>query len=436
MRILELLLNGSPSRGHRVALCLLATWGATSVVWAQTYVSGVIGSNTAWTTAGSPYIVTGNTVLLESCTLTVAPGVVVKFNADVTLDVRGRLLCQGSLADSIRFIPVGNSRWDGIRINNQFDARVEWNYVRATFSTYLFQPASSGGVADTLLILRNSLCDDVGVVVLQWDVPKQYTVYVDSCVSINTTGYWCEGAGNFTFKNSKFMGHQSVLYNSTNQPTLIENCEFSYNNRAIMVVGSVNNSVFHNNGQAISTMNNVHPQVHGCYVYENEIGIYAWNYNATNPVNQITNNRICNNVHNVKKVYDVDTYVVNNCFCLSDSSQIAETIFDFFDDGSLGLVFFTPFDTTCLDQFDGVTEHDSALLVNVFPNPTDGMLNFSTEVNGLIDVLLYDSQSRLLLQRRFYRTCLVDLHELSPGVYVYEVSGPDGYLNKGWVVKD
>ena len=53
-----------------------------SVVVAQTEVSGVISSNTTWVVSSSPYIVTGNILINESGTLTIEPGVLIKFDSD------------------------------------------------------------------------------------------------------------------------------------------------------------------------------------------------------------------------------------------------------------------------------------------------------------------------------------------------------------------
>jgi len=47
---------------------------------AQTQVSGTISSNTTWTLTESPYLVTSNITVAENVTLTIDPGVVIKFS--------------------------------------------------------------------------------------------------------------------------------------------------------------------------------------------------------------------------------------------------------------------------------------------------------------------------------------------------------------------
>jgi hypothetical protein len=79
-------------------LCLLF-----KVAAAQTNVSGFINANTTWTLAGSPYIVVGNALLVHGYTLTIDPGVVVKFDSAKALQIDGELIAVGTPANRITF---------------------------------------------------------------------------------------------------------------------------------------------------------------------------------------------------------------------------------------------------------------------------------------------------------------------------------------------
>jgi len=68
-----------------------------------TDVGGHIASDSVWNLAGSPYIVTDTVVVDSGVTLTVEPGVSVKFNAGFSLEVYGTLVARGTQADSITF---------------------------------------------------------------------------------------------------------------------------------------------------------------------------------------------------------------------------------------------------------------------------------------------------------------------------------------------
>lgn len=69
----------------------------------QTNVSGFISANTTWNTAGSPYIVIGNILVSHGYTLTIEPGVIVKFNADKALQIDGELVAVGTESNRIIF---------------------------------------------------------------------------------------------------------------------------------------------------------------------------------------------------------------------------------------------------------------------------------------------------------------------------------------------
>lgn len=70
---------------------------------AQTNVSGFISANTTWNLGGSPYIVVGNVLVSHGFTLTIEPGVVVKFNTDKALQIDGELIAIGTPQNKITF---------------------------------------------------------------------------------------------------------------------------------------------------------------------------------------------------------------------------------------------------------------------------------------------------------------------------------------------
>jgi len=96
---------------------------AATPAFADTPVSGNITTNTNWTLAQSPFIVTGTVTVSNNATLTIDPGVVVKFNASAGLQIGsgtpGVLNAQGTVSQQILFTSNNATpapgQWSGIR---------------------------------------------------------------------------------------------------------------------------------------------------------------------------------------------------------------------------------------------------------------------------------------------------------------------------------
>src|ERR1035438_3793479 len=81
--------------------CLLLS--TTVLVNGQTNVSGFINANTTWDINGSPYIIVGNALVSQGFTLTINPGVVVKFDSAKALQFDGELIAIGTPQNRITF---------------------------------------------------------------------------------------------------------------------------------------------------------------------------------------------------------------------------------------------------------------------------------------------------------------------------------------------
>src|SRR5258705_851831 len=110
---------------------------------AQTNVSGFINANTTWNLAGSPYIVVGNALLSHGYTLTIEPGVIVKFNDSTALQIDGELIAIGTANQRITFtsnqpVPApgdwGKIHFADTCVNAVFDA--SGNYLSGCIMKY------------------------------------------------------------------------------------------------------------------------------------------------------------------------------------------------------------------------------------------------------------------------------------------------------------
>jgi len=67
------------------AMSIMLFLFSPSHVYADTNASGDITSDTTWSVADSPYVVTGTIYVHNSARLTIAPGVTVRFDANTAL---------------------------------------------------------------------------------------------------------------------------------------------------------------------------------------------------------------------------------------------------------------------------------------------------------------------------------------------------------------
>src|SRR5215510_7571215 len=109
-----------------------------SLADAQTNVSGGIFSNATWTLANSPYIVVDTVVVFPGVTLTIEPGVVVRFEDHKYIEIRNAtLIADGNAVDSITFtsnsLTPAPGIWGGISINNSSGA--SFSFVNVKYGT-------------------------------------------------------------------------------------------------------------------------------------------------------------------------------------------------------------------------------------------------------------------------------------------------------------
>lgn len=68
-----------------------------------TYVEGSIALDTVWTLVDSPFVVSKDVIVLPNVTLTIEPGVEVRFGGDFNITVQGRLVAEGASDRMIKF---------------------------------------------------------------------------------------------------------------------------------------------------------------------------------------------------------------------------------------------------------------------------------------------------------------------------------------------
>ena len=124
------------------------------IISTGTNVSGIINSDTTWTLANSPYIVIGNVLVSQNVTLTIEPGVAVKFDSGKSLQINGTLIARGTSTNKITFSSNQPSPAPGdwgyllftdTSVDATFDAN--GNYTGGSILEYCIVEYA-GGVAD------------------------------------------------------------------------------------------------------------------------------------------------------------------------------------------------------------------------------------------------------------------------------------------------
>ena len=85
-----------------------------------TYVEGLITRDTDWTLVDSPFVLSNNVIVNSGVTLTIEPGVEVRFGGDFSLVVNGRIVANGTKDKMILFTtndPFHNVTWQTIYLN-------------------------------------------------------------------------------------------------------------------------------------------------------------------------------------------------------------------------------------------------------------------------------------------------------------------------------
>ncbi len=212
--------------GLRASLLLLSIFlffSGSSL--ADTTVGGRISADTTWTLTGSPYIVTSTVQVYGTATtpvtLTIEPGVVVKFASGAGLTIgdsanQGSLIAQGTTGSRITFTRSGASgTWPGITFNDKtVDATAIIEYADVQYSAGVTMNSASPTI-------RNSAVTDVtGYISLSTSNPTldtvtitnngSYGIYLSSSSPVitggsltntNTAGHGIYGSGSPVISN-------------------------------------------------------------------------------------------------------------------------------------------------------------------------------------------------------------------------------------------
>ncbi|MCF2874964.1 MULTISPECIES: Ig-like domain-containing protein [unclassified Tenacibaculum] len=358
-------------------LIILLNLFLTIFSFAQTNISGAISSDTTWSLANSPYIITGNTVVFSNSILTIEPGVVIKFNNDVQLRVQGSLIAKGNKNNNIIFTSNNSTPQKGAwqEINLEFNASFIFEYVTVEYASNAlrYNYVKSSSIKNSIFQFNNSAIKvDPGR--SQWPIYIDHTKFLNNDKGI--ANYHDEvNLTNCEFKNNR-IGAELV-------ESKINLCLFEGNTEIGLDghTSTISNSTFLSNNIGLKQSfsgGNESSVMKGNTIKNNEIGLKI---TGNNPTATFSNNTLCNNskynVENTSKFSGQN--LSNNCWCTSDIDEIEKTIFHGIDNINYGIVIFSNISTGCPDTTidvpptlaDKFVSTDEDTIINIALNAID-----------------------------------------------------------------
>jgi len=460
---------------------------------AQTNVSGGIYANTTWTLANSPYIVVDTVVVFPGVTLTIQPGVTVKFKNNQYLEIRqSTLIALGTAVDSITFtsdsLVPHPGIWKGIIFNDPTAIQTDYcvykyasnalNFGTINFNVTIQHSAfynntncipqnynptivrlssfynnglgiglvSQGCTIDSCIFINNILAADVGSI----------SIVMNNIFINNQTGLGLEpGAPQYSYliKQCIFCNNKTACNNGSEGVDSLINCNFSENHIALKqaLCHYMSGNIFTNNDTAIFayyTIDSTYTML-GNYIYHNQVGLL---FNGGDAIN-IINNKICNNtLYNLKYSSPSNAVLSNNCWCDTDSATIRSKIYDGYVNVALGLVNFSPYihcDSSALATIQPINcqtvviitdaEENANHLINgeleIFPNPASDQitLNLSKDISKaqfkIFNILGEMKYSSFISSQK----TTIDISGLANGVYLIEVNTENNILRQKFI---
>jgi len=264
-----------------------------------TYVEGLLDRNTVWTLTDSPLLLTDNLIVSPNVTLTIEPGVEVRFGGNFSLIVEGNLYAVGTEKSNITFSSNKHSpeAGDWGSLSFRFSPNSSLGYISLKYATRgIYAEGSSlklqkchisESSKDGIFLLNSTIDARENVIVsnlgngIRLSGDNRATIE-NNIIKSNTRGILLEGEstlGLSIIQNIIISNTQSGLQleaGTYDNMEILQNT-FTGNSKGIHVSGSVitlitNNTISHNSIGVFYGTGQGH-SIHFCDLYGNDLGM-------------------------------------------------------------------------------------------------------------------------------------------------------------------
>ncbi|MCM1990606.1 NosD domain-containing protein [Oceanirhabdus seepicola] len=172
-----------------------------------TEVSELISKSTTWSKKYSPYIVEGNVLVDEGATLKIQPGVEVIFDGNYYLDIKGKIIAQGSEKENIKFSSGTNIRWKGIKIESAYNKMKYCVVENSENGVHLKYETAHSNTIDKCKLINN----DVGIS-LELCYSSESNKIQNCILAYNEIGVNIKGSEYTTISNCNITNNNIGIY--------------------------------------------------------------------------------------------------------------------------------------------------------------------------------------------------------------------------------